>query len=51
MAAAGTGCADGEVDALKVEDGTQVHVDSRAHRLEYQAIAQHGGVVLLVHDL
>ena len=51
MTATGTGRADGEVNAAKVEDGAEVHVHRRIHRLEDETVAQHGGVVLLIHDL
>ena len=51
VTATGTGRADGEVDASEVEDGAEVHVHRRVHRLENETIAQHGGIVLLVHDL
>ena len=51
VAATGAGRADGEVHATDVEDRAEVHVHRRVHRLEDTAIAQHGGVVFLVHDL
>ena len=51
VTAAGAGRTDGEVHAPQVEDGTQVHVHRRVHRLEDHAVAQHCRVVLLIHDL
>ena len=51
MTATGTGRADGKVNAAKVEDSAEVHVHRRVHRLENETISQHGGIVLLVHNL
>ena len=39
-----------EVDATEMEDGAEVHVHRRIHRLEDESIAQHRRVVLLVHN-
>ena len=47
----GAGGTDGEVHASQMEDGAQIHVHRRVHRLEDQAIAQHRRVMFLVHDL
>ena len=51
VAATGTGGRDGKVHATQVEDGTEVHVHRRVHRLEDIAVAQHGRVVFLCHEL
>ena len=39
-----------EVDATEMEDGAEVHVHRRVHRLEDESVAQHRRVMLLVHD-
>ena len=51
VAAAGTGGADGEVHATQMEDGAEVHIHGRVHRLEDESVAQHRRIVLLVHNL
>lgn len=50
MASAGTGGADGEVDALDMEDGAEVHINRRVHRLENASVAEHLRVMFLLHD-
>ena len=51
VAAAGTGGADGEVHTTQMEDGAEVHIHGRVHRLEDESVAQHRRIVLLVHNL
>ena len=50
MTSAGTCRADREVDSPEMEDGTEIHVDGRVHRLEDDAISEHGRIMFLIHD-
>ena len=51
MASAGASGTDGKVDAAQMEDGGEVHVYRRVHRLEDEAGPQQLRVMLFRHDI
>ena len=50
MATTGTCRTDGEIDSSQMKNSTEVHIHRRIHRLKNQAITQHLGIVLFVHN-
>ena len=40
-----------EVNASQMEDGTEVHINRRIHRLKDKSITKHSRIMLLIHDL